>query len=93
MNELVRNFADERVGMVLLKAQPLQHLPQGYDHFGDEVRDLPWNTREEDLARLVRHFLSWGMQIVPGTDYLLADPEFLTEFPAPDWFPGLLWDE
>ena len=48
MRELVRNFADPRVGMVLLNAQPLQHLPHGYDDFDEEVRDLPWNSPEED---------------------------------------------
>jgi len=93
LSEVVRNFADDRVGMVLLNAQPLQHLPHGYDHFADEVRDLPWNTPEEDLARLVRHFRSWGMQLVPGTHYLLADPECLGGWPAKDWFPGLLEDD
>lgn len=91
MRELVRNFADDRVGVVLLNAQPLQHLPHGYDHFGDEVRDLPWNPPDEDLARLIDHFRTWGMQHVPGTRYLLAAPEFLSEEPAMDWYPGLLW--
>ena len=96
MCEVVRNFADPRVGMVLLNAQPLQHLPHGYDHFGEEVRDLPWNSPEEDLARLVSHFRTWGMRHLPGTRYLLAAPEVLNDGLATDWFPGLLcdpWDE
>jgi len=93
MGELVRTFADPRVGMVLLDAQPLQHMPQGYDHFGDEVRDLPWNSPEEDLARLVSHFRTWGMTHLPGTRYLLDAPENLSEDLATDWYPGLLWDE
>ena len=93
MREVVRNFADPRVGMVLLNAQPLQHLPHGYDHFGEEVRDLPWNSPEEDLARLVRYFRSWGMQHLTSTRYLLAAPENLSEDLATDWYPGLLWEE
>ena len=93
MGEVVRNFADERVGMVLLNAQPLQHLPHGYDHFDDEVRDLPWNSPEEDLARLVSHFYTWGMTHLPGTRYLLAAPENLSKDLATDWYPGLLWGE
>lgn len=93
MGEVVRNFADERVGMVLLNAQPLQHLPHGYDHFDDEVRDLPWNSSEDDLARLVSHFRTWGMQYLTGTRYLLAAPENLSEDLATDWYPGLLWEE
>jgi GNAT superfamily N-acetyltransferase len=93
MSELVRNFADDRVGMVLLRAQPLQHLPHGYDHFGDEVRDLPWNSPEEDLARLIKHFRSWEMHPIPGTRYLLAAPEYLSEGPFTDWYPGLLGND
>ena len=93
MREVVRNFADSRVGMVLLNAQPLQHLPHGYDHFDEEVRDLPWNSPEEDLARLVSHFRSWGMRPLPRTRYLLAAPENLSEDLAADWYPGLLWEE
>jgi GNAT superfamily N-acetyltransferase len=92
MRELVRNFADDRVGMVLLNAQPLQHLPHGYDHFADEVRDLPWNSPDGDLARLVSHFLTWDMQILPGTRYLLAAPEYMIDGPPNDWYPGLLGD-
>jgi GNAT superfamily N-acetyltransferase len=92
MTEVVRNFADDRVGMVLLNAQPLQHLPHGYDDFGEELHDLPWNSPEGDLDRLIRHFRSWSMQSVPDTRYLLAAPECLSEEIATDWFPGLLWD-
>ena len=92
MSEVVRNFADHRVEMVLLNAQPLQHLPHGYDHFGDEVRDLPWNSPEEDLARLMKHFRSWGMQDLPGTRYLLAAPEVFDRDLTADWYPSLLSD-
>ncbi len=92
MGEVVRNFADARVGAVLLNAQPLQHLPHGYDHFGDEVRDLPWNSPAEDLARLIEHFRSWGMRHLSGTRYLLDAPESLSDAPAADWYPGLLGD-
>ncbi len=90
MSEVVRNFADERTGMVLLNAQPLQHLPHGYDHFDDEVRDLPWNSPAEDLETLIRHFRSWDMQPVAGTRYLLVAPEFLCDDLTKDWYPGLL---
>ena len=93
MAEVVRNFADDRVGMVLLRAQPLQHLPHGYDHFDEEVRDLPWNSQEEDTARLVKHFLSWNMHILPGTQYLLAAPETLCDDLTGDWYPNLPWNE
>ena len=92
MDEVVRNFADDRVGVVLLNAQPLQHLPHGYDHFGDEVRDLPWNTPEEDLARLIDHFRTWDMRPLSGTRYLLRDPEFLIGELSTDWYPSLLSD-
>ena len=93
MTEVVRNFADDRIGMVLLNAQPLQHLPHGYDDFGEEVHDLPWNSAEEDLARLVLHFRSWGMQVLPDTRYLLTAPECLSEEMATNWYPGLLSGE
>lgn len=93
MGEVVRNFADARVGMVLLNAQPLQHLSHGYDHFDEEVRDLPWNTPEEDRARLVKHFRTWGMQILPQTRFLLAAPEVLHNGLTRDWFPSLLGDD
>lgn len=93
MNAVVRNFADPRVGMVLLNAQPLQHLPHGYDHFGEEVRDLPWNSPEQDLAQLVSHFRTWGMHHLPGTRFMLESPEALIGDLATDWYPGLLGDE
>ena len=93
ISEVVRNFADDRVGMVLLNAQPLQHLPHGYDHFEKEVRDLPWNSPEEDLAKLVKHFRSWGMHHLPGTRFMLDSPEALIGDLATDWHPGLLGDE
>jgi GNAT superfamily N-acetyltransferase len=91
LDELVRNFADDRVGAVLLNAQPLQHTPHGYDHFDEEVRDLPWNTPEEDLARLKAHFRTWDMRILPGTRYLYTAPESLIGDLSKDWYPGLLW--
>lgn len=33
------------------------------------------------------------MQILPGTRYLLATPEFLSDDLAADWYPGLLGDD
>lgn len=91
MSEVVRNFADPRVEVVLLNAQPLQHLPDGYDVFGEEVHDLPWNSAEEDLDRVKKHFCSWGMQHLPGTRYMLAAPEVFDRDLTEDWYPGLLW--
>ncbi|MEO8616237.1 MAG: hypothetical protein ABI600_13915 [Luteolibacter sp.] len=44
MRKTVRAMADPRVGLILLDATPLQHLPRGYDDFDDEVRDLPWKS-------------------------------------------------
>jgi hypothetical protein len=37
------------------------------DDFADDVRDLPWNKPEEDLARRIAHFRTWDMQILPST--------------------------
>lgn len=93
MREVVRNFADPRVEVVLLNAQPLQHLPHGYDDFGEEVHELPWNSPEEDIARLMKHFRSWGMQNLPGTRYMLVAPEVFDRDLSADWYPSLLWDE
>lgn len=91
MSEVVRNFADPRVEVVLLNAQPLQHLPHGYDDFGEEVHDLPWNSPEEDIARLMKHFQSWGMQNLPATRYMLGSPEIFDRDLTADWYPSLLW--
>lgn len=52
MRELVRAMADPRIGVVLLDAQPLQHLPHGYDDLDDEVRDLPWNSPDGGSGRI-----------------------------------------
>jgi GNAT superfamily N-acetyltransferase len=54
MRDIVRSMADPRAGLVLLDAQPLQHLPHGYDDFDEEVWDLPWNSPEADQAALIR---------------------------------------
>ena len=53
MRELVRVMADPRVGLVLLNSIPLQHMPHGYDDFDEEVRELPWNSPEEDQEALM----------------------------------------
>lgn len=87
MRETVSAMADPRVGLVLLDATPLQHLPHGYDHFDDEVRELPWNSPDEDQEALMRHFSSWGMQRLPGTSYMMAAPETLRDVRAPQWPP------
>ena len=90
MRETVRQFADPRVGVVLIDTLPLQHRPGAYDHFFDEVRDLPFEVPEEDQARLIRHFQRWGMVRVPGTKFMAAAPATLCEVINPDWYPGLL---
>ena len=77
MRELVRAMADPRIGLVLLNATPLQHMPCGYDDFDEEVRDLPWNPPEDDQEALMRHFIGWGMQRLPGTRFMIAAPETL----------------
>jgi hypothetical protein len=92
VRELVRAMADPRIGVVLLDAQPLQHLPHGYDDFDDEVRDLPWNSPEEDQATLIRHFSSWGMQHLPGTRFMIAAPETLRDARTPQWPPCPILD-
>jgi GNAT superfamily N-acetyltransferase len=87
MKELVRTMADPRIGLVLLDCRPLQHRPHGYDDFDDEVRDLPWNSPDEDREKLKRHFETWGMQRLPGTRFMMAAPESLRDSRAPQWPP------
>ena len=93
MRELVRAIADPRIGLILLNATPLQHLPHGYDDFDDEVRDLPWNSPDEDQEALMRHFSGWGMQRLPGTCYMMAAPETLRDVRAPQWPPCPIVDQ
>jgi len=92
MRELVRSMADPRIGVVLLKAQPLQHLPHGYDDFDEEVKDLPWNSPDEDQNALMRHFSSWGMQRLRGTQFMVAAPEVLRDARTPYWPPCPILD-
>ncbi len=87
MRKCVHDMADPRVGLVLLDTTPLQHLPHGYDHFDDEVRDLPWNSPEQDRATLMRHFETWGMKNLPDTRFMMAAPEALRDSRAPQWPP------
>ena len=87
MRKLVHAMTDPRIGVVLLDATPLQHLPHGYDDFDDEVRDLPWNAPNVDQGALMRHFATWGMKRLLGTRFMLAAPETLRETRAPQWPP------
>lgn len=87
MRNLVRAMADPRVGLVLLNATPLQHMPNGYDDFDDEVRDLPWNSPEEDQETLMHHFEGWGMLRLPGTCFMLADPITMGDRKNLQWPP------
>lgn len=93
MRETVRAMADPRIGVVLLDATPLQHLPHGYDDFDDEVRDLPWNSPEEDQDALMRHFATWGMKPLPDTRFMLAAPETLRDARTPQWPPCPILDQ
>lgn len=85
--EFVQAWADERVGAVLLNADPLQHRPHGYDDFDDEVRDLPWNTPDEDREKLMHHFRGWGMQRLPRTKFMVSSPATLAAIDASSWPP------
>jgi hypothetical protein len=93
MRETARAMADPLVGVVLLDATPLQHMPQAYDDFDDEVRDLPWNSAAEDRDALMRHFAGWGMKRVPGTRFMVAPPEALRDARAPQWPPQPVLDQ
>ena len=93
MRELVRAMADPRIGLVLLDATPLQHTPHGYDDFDEEVRDLPWNSPDEDQGSLMRHFSGWGMQRLPGTRFMMAAPETLRDTRNLQWPPCPIQDQ
>lgn len=90
--ETLRQLADDRVGAVLIDINPIQHRPNGYDHFFDEVRDLPFNDPETDQARLIQHFESWGMVQVQGANFMVAAPSTLCTTRDQPWYPGLLED-
>lgn len=92
MREIVRAMADPRIGVVLLDTRPLQHLPHAYDDFDDEVRDLPWNSPDEDQESLMRHFSGWGMKRLPGTRFMMAPPENLRDARTPQWPPCPILD-
>lgn len=88
MREIVRCGANPRLGAVLLDARPLQRRPGGYDHFDEEVRDLPWNDGDEDMARLMNHFRGWGMQRLPRTRFMVCVPDMITGERADAWPPA-----
>jgi ribosomal protein S18 acetylase RimI-like enzyme len=87
MREIVRCCANQWISAVLLDARPLQRRPGGYDHFDEEVRDLPWNEGEEDLARLMNHFRGWGMQRLPRTRFMVCVPDMIIGERAEEWPP------
>jgi GNAT superfamily N-acetyltransferase len=96
MEEIVRCCANQWISAVLLDARPLQRRPGGYDHFDEEVRDLPWSDGDEDLARLMHHFRGWGMQRLPRTRFMVCVPDMITGERAKDWPPAPIaegWDE
>ncbi len=92
IHETVRHLADDRVGAVLIDSRPIQHRPNGYEKFWDEVRELPFNAPEVDQDRLIRHFKSWAMLPVKGTDFMVAAPSTLCTTRDQIWYPGLLED-
>ncbi len=77
MRRMVADWADGEVGAVLLKAEPLQHQPNAYERYDDEVRDLPWNDEEQDRQRLTDHLRGWGFHLIAGTRWMVATPEAL----------------
>lgn len=88
MREIVRCCANQWISAVLLDARPLQRRPGGYDHFDEEVRDLPWNEGDEDMARLMNHFRGWGMQRLPRTRFMVCVPDTITGEWAKEWPPS-----
>lgn len=92
MRKLVYDMADPRIGVVLMDSRPLQHRPDAYDDFDEEVRDLPWNSQDEDDGKLMRHFSKWGMQRLADTRFMLAAPETLRDSRAPQWPPCPILD-
>jgi GNAT superfamily N-acetyltransferase len=92
MREIVRCCANPWIGAVLLDARPLQRRPGGYDLFDEEVRDLPWNDGEEDLARLMNHFRGWGMQRLPRTRFMVGVPDLFSDESTRDWPPAPIED-
>lgn len=93
MRELVHALADPRIGIVLLNTTPLQHMPRAYDHFDEEVRDLPWNSLDEDQAELLSHFSGWGMKRLPVTRFMIAAPEALRDVRNLQWPPCPILDQ
>lgn len=92
MNEIVRRCANQWISAVLLDARPLQRRPGGYDVFDEEVRDLPWNDGDEDPARLMHHFRSWGMQRLPRTRFMVCVPDVITAEWPKEWPPAPIED-
>jgi GNAT superfamily N-acetyltransferase len=87
MRQLVRCCADDNIGAVLLDADPLQHRDGAYDFFDQEVRDLPWDGKEQDTDRLRRHLRGWGMHHIAKTRYMVAPPATLSETHTAKWPP------
>ena len=87
IGEFVRCCGEENTGAVLLNAEPLQHREGAYDYYDEEVRDLPWNGKEEDGEKLKRHLRSWGMHHIAGTRFMVAPPVALSEKHAAKWPP------
>lgn len=94
MKQVVADFADPRVGAVILKSDPLQLVPEEYRDPDDEraAVGLPTDDPKRDLVKLQHHFRGWGMQLLPKTNYMVADPDRLNEVRAESWPPVTIKD-
>lgn len=88
IRSIVREGADERVGAVLLDADPLQHRSWAFDHFNEELRDLPFNAVATDQGKMAHLLRTWGMHQLRGTRYMVAPPGTLSDDAAPSWPPA-----
>ena len=94
MKRVVAELADLRVGAVILKSDPLQFEPEEYWEVDEEraAAGLPTDERKRALEKLQHHFRRWGMQLLPKTSYMVADPDRLNEERAESWPPCTLQD-
>jgi GNAT superfamily N-acetyltransferase len=95
MQKTVGDCAHPRVRAVLLQSEPMQYTAE----FVQSVRrerlavKLPDDDRERDRVKLQHHFRSWGMQLLPRTTYMAADPDILNPVRiAANWPPCVIQD-
>lgn len=96
LRETVRRCADDRVGAVLLRTDPLQYERAVRDDLDENLdwgfEELPRNGRERDETRLQFHFRTWEMQRLPRTKYMVAPPRRFCEEAAEAWPPVTVLD-